>query len=514
MGARQHRTKKCGIIFGDMNSPRFLFPLLLSTFLLGSCVPPSDSASSSSDESNSEDSSVPLPSSEESSLSSEDASVPSSEKTTEETSFPSSEIPSSEEGRFYTITFGSTRYTGGDAFTEDSYSSDVSVSISGSNCYSGGLGSSVRVGSGSRSGSLSFDLGESIQGMDIYSYAYGDPYSLTVTSGSTNFTSGVFSSTELEETPTYSVNFSSPVTSFSVEGSVRFLLASIRLYPSRSGSIDASSSEESSSSEDSSDSSSVDTSISEPIGDYYSGINWSLSGASLKTALCNRISSGYVTKSYDFAYDAYPSTDTDEDGKIIDMYSSYRYSPTSDHQGAPGKGNYNAEGQMFNREHTIPQSVFNERSPMKSDLHHLLPTDAYVNNRRSNYPHAYVGSNIRYTSTNGTIVGSGDSSKNSGYSGNACEVPDEYKGDIARIYFYFVTRYQNELTGWETYSAFTKTTYPSLSSWAIAVYLEWNDLDPISEKEIERNNAVYEYQKNRNPFVDVPGLAHKIWSVN
>ena len=276
-------------------------------------------------------------------------------------------------------------------------------------------------------------------------------------------------------------------------------------------------SEESSSSSDSSSlpsssSSSVPSSSSSysyvppDPGNYYGQIGENLSGANLKTALFHLID-GHTNKGYDYAYTAYPDTDVDDDGKIIDIYSSYRWDPDKDHHGAPGKGNYDAEGQMFNREHTIPQSVFNEGSPMKADLHHLLPTDAYVNNRRSNYPHAEVGTST-YTSSNGCKLGS---SKTPGYSGTAFEVIDEYKGDIARIYFYMVTRYQDKLSSWKSYEPFSRNAFPSLASWAKDLYLKWSDNDPVSEKEIRRNEAIYAIQENRNPFIDHPEYAHRIW---
>ena len=529
------------------------FPCLfvLGAFLLGSCGGTSSVTSEeeslestlsdsipslSTDESSSleEDSSSfwseSSSSSEESSGSSEESSDSYSEPSNSYEE-PSSEYPSSiessdfdssseETGKSYRIEFGETKYTGSSVFDSKCYESEIEVSVHGSNCYSGGVGSSVRIGSGSKSGSMSFTFSAPIQAIEVYSFVYSAPYSLILTVGGNELTSPVFEETAPASSPTYSASFGLPVSSFSLSGSIRFCLSSLTVYVG--GSLPETSTPETSSSEVldstterdfSSVSSSTSTTLPSSSDEYYQGINWSLKGANLKTALCERISKGYQSKGYDFAYEAYPNTDTDEEGKIVDMYSAYRYSPTADHQGAPGKGNYNKEGQMFNREHTIPQSVFSERAPMKSDLHHLLPTDAYVNNRRSNFPHGYVGSNVSYTSTNGTTVGTGDATKNRGYSGACCEVIDEYKGDIARIYFYFVTRYQKELPGWKSYASFDGKAYPSLSSWAIETYLEWNDLDPISDRERERNDAVFAYQKNRNPFVDVPGLAHQIWDV-
>ncbi len=212
----------------------------------------------------------------------------------------------------------------------------------------------------------------------------------------------------------------------------------------------------------------------------------------------------FVSLGYDGALRAYKTTDTDENGKIIDIYSKYRWSVSQ------SGGNYKNEGDCYNREHIIPQSVFNKASPMRSDVHHLFPTDGKVNGMRSSYPHGYVSS-ARYTSTNNTRIGSSNSNKNHGYNGTVCEVPDEYKGDVARAYFYMVTRYEDKLPSWNNYDSFDGNSFPGMKKWAINTYLEWNDLDPVSEKEIKRNNAIYALQKNRNPFVDHPEAAHKIW---
>src|SRR5690606_39825219 len=87
-------------------------------------------------------------------------------------------------------------------------------------------------------------------------------------------------------------------------------------------------------------------------------------------------------------------------------------------------GNYSGEGSCYNREHLIPQSVFNEGSPMKTDGHHVVPTDGYVNGQRSNHPIGKVSS-ASWTSTNGSKKGT---SAVPGYSGTVFEPIDEFKG--------------------------------------------------------------------------------------
>lgn len=226
-------------------------------------------------------------------------------------------------------------------------------------------------------------------------------------------------------------------------------------------------------------------------------------GADLKTALCKIIYKS-SNPGYNALLEMYHSSDKREDGKLWDMYSNTTNyvigGPAENHQ-------YSKEGDGYNREHTVPQSWFNENAPMKSDGFHVVPTDGYVNNRRSNYPYGEVGS-ATYTSNNSwSKLGS---CTTSGYSGTVFEPNDEYKGDFARIYFYMVTCYENQATNWSG-NVFTKSKYPGLTTWQLDMLLRWAAQDPVSKKEIDRNNAVYEHQGNRNPFVDYPGLEQYVW---
>lgn len=238
----------------------------------------------------------------------------------------------------------------------------------------------------------------------------------------------------------------------------------------------------------------------QPSSTYYSSANGK-SDAALKTALFNIIKNHTVI-SYDGLITAYKTTDVDSNGKIWDIYSNYRFSTSSK------CGNYSEEGDCYNREHTVPQSWFGESSPMKSDLFHVLPTDGYVNGKRSNYPYGDVGT-TSYTSGNGSKVGA---CSDQGFSGTVFEPIDEYKGDIARIYFYMATRYEDKISTWSGGVFGTSSGFENgLKEWAINVLLQWHRNDPVSQKEIDRNNNVYTLQKNRNPFVDYPRLAEYIW---
>ena len=245
----------------------------------------------------------------------------------------------------------------------------------------------------------------------------------------------------------------------------------------------------------------VDATYSQSVSDYYSSINWNNTGATLKTALYNKINITSAGWSYKGLWTAYQTTDRRANGTVWDIYSdSTQYQFGSSAQGA----SYSKEGDSYNREHMIPQSVFNEASPMVSDAHHVLPSDGYVNNRRSAYPHGNVTGSVTYTSNDGCKLGKG--------TGNTTvfEPMDEYKGDIARIYFYFVTCYQDKISNY-SFGAFTQNPYPSLNSNFLSVYLQWAKDDPVSQKEIDRNNAIYAQQGNRNPFIDSPYAVGAIW---
>ncbi|MGM9695133.1 MAG: endonuclease [Alloprevotella sp.] len=238
-----------------------------------------------------------------------------------------------------------------------------------------------------------------------------------------------------------------------------------------------------------------------PAG-YYSGAKGK-SGKALKTALHNAISS-HTARSYDNLWDDYKTTDVRPDGKIWDMYSNITsYVPGGSAQGK----NYSKEGDAYNREHSFPKSWFNDAKPMYTDLFHVYPTDGYCNGRRSNYP---------FGETNGeTWQSSGGFSKLgkctvSGYSGTVFEPADEYKGDFARSYFYMATCYEDKIASWSS-PMLSGDSYTAYTSWALQMLLRWAAQDPVSEKEIARNNAVYGIQKNRNPFIDFPGLEQYVW---
>ena len=249
-----------------------------------------------------------------------------------------------------------------------------------------------------------------------------------------------------------------------------------------------------------------------PTG-YYDGTA-GLSGSALKTKLSSIISSGHQTKSYDALDDEYPNSDKDsyyeKDGTVLDIYSE---NPTETDPyvyqfGVKKCGNYKIEGDCYNKEHIFPQGYFNKASPMVSDIHHIVPTDGKVNGMRSNFPFGNVGSSVSYTSKNGSKLGTSNSVN---YSGKVFEPINEFKGDVARMIFYFATRYEAKLKDFDANDILTNTSFPGIQSWELEVLKQWHTQDPVSQREIDRNNAAYTYQGNRNPFIDHQEYVAQIW---
>ncbi|NQV15449.1 endonuclease [bacterium] len=237
---------------------------------------------------------------------------------------------------------------------------------------------------------------------------------------------------------------------------------------------------------------------------YYDGTS-GLSGTALQQVL-HDIIDNHTVVSYSSLWTHYQTTDVKQNGKVWDMYSDipggdppYEFTFVSDQC-----GNYGAEGDCYNREHSWPRSWFNDVPPMDTDIFHVVPSDGYVNGQRGNYPYGEVDS-PNWTSLNGSKRGP---CVYPGYSGTVFEPIDAYKGDFARIYFYMSTRYLNEDSGW---SGSPMVNGAQLEPWALDMLLEWHAADAVSQKEIARNDAVYNIQNNRNPYVDHPEYADMVW---
>ena len=226
----------------------------------------------------------------------------------------------------------------------------------------------------------------------------------------------------------------------------------------------------------------------------------------------NALDDFYITNDIDVYYE--------NDNTILDVYSEnpsgtdpYNFSTEN------SCGNYSDEGDCYNKEHIIPQSVFGSNFPMRSDAHQVLPTDGRVNGFRSAYPFGVVGqslvsqSGISNPTQNGSKLGNNlNEGYSIGYTNIVFEPIDEFKGDIARIYFYFITRYENLISSWSSYDMFNGSSDQVLQDTFLNILINWHLSDPVSQKEIDRNNQIYLFQGNRNPFIDHPEYVEEIWS--
>lgn len=225
----------------------------------------------------------------------------------------------------------------------------------------------------------------------------------------------------------------------------------------------------------------------------------------MRVALRNIID-GHQVLANSQLWSAFAVADRKPDNTVWDIYSDAPSGtpPYVFQFGTDQCGTYDGEGDCFNREHTFPQSWFGSAVPMSTDLFHIYPTDAWVNQSRGNWPYGEVNA-PSWTSANGSKLGP---CAWPGCSGTVFEPIDAYKGDLARSYFYLLTRYMDAATGWTA----PVVQNGDLFGWGEELLLAWHVADPVSQKEIDRNNAIFsQLQGNRNPFIDRPEWAHAIW---
>ncbi len=265
-----------------------------------------------------------------------------------------------------------------------------------------------------------------------------------------------------------------------------------------------------------------------PAG-YYDGTA-GLSGYALKTKLHEILSTKVYSYNYSDIVDYYVNTDKDSyyenNNSVLDIYTENPTGAELEYNFTQNIGSANAEGLGFNKEHGMPQSTYYGIYPMYSDIHYLIPTDARINQLRSNYPYGRTtglennGTSHNCNSPNTTpcIVSNGSKLGKSitpGYTNTVYEPIDEFKGDVARFLLYFITRYEGSLNSFN----FMLSTNPldgneesGYESWYINMLKDWNTLDPVSVRETDRNNAVFAVEKTRNPFIDHPEWVNLIWS--
>lgn len=205
-------------------------------------------------------------------------------------------------------------------------------------------------------------------------------------------------------------------------------------------------------------------------------------------------------------------TDPGTGGALMEFYA--RANLSSSWQGG-------ASG-TWNREHVWCQSHSNGlwgTSGGGGDLHHIRPTESRVNSSRSNnkYGEFSGGNTVWYKDSSNTQIAI------AGYTSGGKFMPkDEVKGDVARIVMYVYTHYNTFRNVYGSTNGsgrsscfgnlkFTDIMAPTSESAAITLLLKWNESDPVDQSEITRNEAVYEIQGNRNPFIDHPEYAEAIW---
>ena len=264
---------------------------------------------------------------------------------------------------------------------------------------------------------------------------------------------------------------------------------------------------------------------------YWSSVNADANADTLFNKLYSLINSNTVSLGYGGLWDAYEETDlVPHTNKVWDMYGGFQFGFQSG-----GKG-YSNEGDCYNREHSIPKSWWGKTEDERyCDIVHLLPTDGYVNNRRSNFafgevssstyswnfPERKDGNNVFCQTAGVSKLGTAKAINGISYPGGSSSVfepDDQYKGDFARIYYYFATRYgpkgkiATQGDGARMFSNDPNNFY--MTAYGKALMNKWHVQDPVSQKEIDRNDGVQATQKNRNPYVDHPEWADKIFGSN
>lgn len=224
---------------------------------------------------------------------------------------------------------------------------------------------------------------------------------------------------------------------------------------------------------------------------YYNNTS-GLSGEELQNAL-NDIIQDHQSFTYYTSSTVFRQSDVDPENpdNVILVYTGRSHD----------NDDYGTGGDYINREHVWAKSHgdFGNVPPEGSDFHNLKPADASVNMDRSNKDFDY--SDIEHDEAEGNY-----------YDSDSWEPRDEVKGDIARIIFYMATRYQGENGEHDLTVVDEVSTYPAAEHGKLSTLLEWNMMDPPDDFERNRNNVIFNWQQNRNPFIDHPEFAERIWN--
>ncbi len=234
---------------------------------------------------------------------------------------------------------------------------------------------------------------------------------------------------------------------------------------------------------------SATTLIDDPFGGYYNPVA-GLTGPALRSGLQTITSTGHTNNTWDNTrYHIYATLDN-VDNTVTCVYTNQEFAH-------PAGGNYTPDG--LSAEHTYPREWFTghaEYNWMDTDLHALFPATQPSNSARSNYPYDYVTS-ITSTWGSGNYFSYGGLNANAN---NAFEVADQFKGDAARALLYMGMRY---------YADDANFTQGNVN--LIPILLQWHTMDPVDAYETNRNEGIYVFQGNRNPFVDNPAWITSIW---
>ena len=244
--------------------------------------------------------------------------------------------------------------------------------------------------------------------------------------------------------------------------------------------------------------------------DYTAAINYHNNGNkdSLFSNLRGKLSADPGT-SYSGLWGVYEKVYVKDDGKMKDYYSDISNFKPSDH------GSGSSEGGKFNREHSIPKSWWGGATTNQGcDPIIVIPTDCIINSMRSNYPFGEVSSVSKQSKTGYSKLGYPASG--AGYSGLVFEPNDEVKGDLARITFYAITKYQaaygwTKGNGGSTFSGNESKNF-GLTDYAVNLLTKWHNLDKPDAWERTVNDRLEAEVKLRNPYIDHPEFISTLWS--
>ena len=256
------------------------------------------------------------------------------------------------------------------------------------------------------------------------------------------------------------------------------------------------------------------------IPTYWASANGK-SGATLWSAVSTQTNVGYSSIGYNGLWTAYATTDVyPGTTKIWDMYGECDFTYNNDKCGS-----YSNVCDCYNREHSIPQSWWGGgTSGIGCDIFHLVPTDGKINGVRSNDEFGEVNGGTDLKGNKSGTAGSWSTDKKTiassageviNGSGHVFEPKAQYKGDFARGYMGTIIKWHqaNLTTGNNFFSGiYDAAHYFGFTKKAVVLMMKWHREDPVSQKEIDRNNGIQKTQGNRNPFIDYPYLAEYIWS--